>query len=275
MPRRWTFTLLGTLLLALVRPVVASQPVRLCMAEAEVFPLHRAAGAVTDRFPGLYYEAMRMIYRHSGMPLVAVRMPGRRCRYAMQNGTVDGTMTGSYRPERERFARYPRLANGELDLSRRLLTSRYVLFAVRDSAVRWDGVTLSGITAPIGVEPEFAIQPFLKKLGARTETARDVQHNFQKMLLGRISAVAAFSDTGHALRQRFPEVRQIGPPLQVRHYFVMLSHHFYDMDPQRGEALWNAVRATRESTEFRNLDRLYRQGVTWPGERLTRRKEPK
>jgi len=236
----------------------------MCIAEAEVFPLHRAAGTDTDRFPGLYFDAMRMISQHSNLPLVAVRMPGRRCRFAMQNDTVDGIMTGSYRPERERFARYPRLASGDLDLSRRLLTSRYVLFALRDSPVHWDGITLRGIAAPIGVEPDFAIKPFLRNLGADTESARDLRHNFQKLLFGRISAVAGFSDSGHALLQHFPQIRQIGPPLQVRHYFVLLSHHFYDLDPQRGETLWNAVRATRESSEFQRLDHLYRRAQAWP-----------
>jgi polar amino acid transport system substrate-binding protein len=215
----------------------------------------------TDR-PGVVIHMMRMVEKAVGGKFVIQAKPWKRCLSELNAGQVDAAFKASYSPERAaEGAVYPMVAD-RLDVDKRLLTDQYSLFKFKGGPVEWDGKRLvaDGI---IGAQTGFSVVTQLRGLGATVDDGtRQAPTNLQKLLRGRVVAVALQTQAGDALLARNPEfaahLERVQPALIEKPYFLVFSRSFYAEHESHARLIWTAIARARESTEYKNLLRDFK-----------------
>ncbi len=229
---------------------------QMCTGDDESFPWQ-----LNDR-PGVLIHLMRMVEHSVDGKFVIQAKPWKRCLSELNAGQVQAAFKASYSAERAaEGAVYPMLAD-RLDVDKRLLTDRYSLFRLKGSAVEWDGkrLTADGI---VGAQTGFSVVAQLKGLGATVDDGtRQASASLQKLLRGRVVAVALQTQEGDALLARNPEfaanIERMQPALVEKPYFLVFSRSFYSEHEAHARLIWSTIARVRESTEYKNLLRDFK-----------------
>lgn len=251
MPQPWHLVVHAILALAAMLsalPAISSPDrpasMRFCVPDTETPPW-----LLSDR-DGLAPILLHEVAKRLGVTATIDKLPGRRCFLEVQRGDTDGTF-GSYVPER---GAYPMVMD-KLDNSRRVAVLSYSLFALKGSNVAFDGKTIVGLSAPVGVPAASSIIDVLKPMNVPFDAGARMPEGILKMALaGRVGAVALLTQTGDKLMQ-LPEFAgkfdKLGTPMVTRPYYVLLSRKFVATYPAFSEQLWDTVALVRESAWFR------------------------
>ena len=220
-------------------------------------------------YTGLDLELIALLRARIGIEIKTVGYPWTRALVTMQRGELDGVFAASYKPEREKYGRYP-LKGGRLDGDRRIHTSGYSLYILKGSKLRFDGerfenlVSATGVT-DIGVQRSFSIIPSLRRFDVSfNDSSADPAQILNLLSHNRIAAAAIQTDradqiiAANPLYQttivKYPTNRK---PFHLKPYFIMLSHQFVKRYPEFSERFWDAVEEVRNSSEYRQRKREF------------------
>lgn len=171
-------------------------------------------------------------------------------------GFADGMIDLSYKPDRAEYAVYPRL-NGQMDPSRSLRNSNYLLFHHVDSPIKWDGKTLSDIGGGIGSIKSYAIVDDLKKKGIEVVEMIQAVGLLKDVYIGKLAA-ALPEESGRTTMAGLPylkeKVVEHPIPLSTKAYYLTFSKQFYQKNTALAEKIWASYKDYKSSDEYKNLD---------------------
>lgn len=171
-------------------------------------------------------------------------------------GFADAIVDVSYKPDRAEYMVYPQI-NGQLDASRSLRNSNYLLFHHVDSPIKWDGKTLSNIDGGIGSIQSYAIVDDLRKKGIKVVEMKQPLGLFKDVYIGKLAAALPES-SGRAAMASLPYLEQkvtVHPiPLSSKVYYITFSKQFYRNHKALAEKLWAAYKDYKLSDEYQRLN---------------------
>ncbi len=251
-------TVAGAIGLAwLVRPAAAEEPLRILFDVFENPPLIDGNGTEVDPVkPGLTIEVLRMASERTGIPIALSRTPWQRGLYLIESGQADAIFASSYVEDRLRYGVYP-MKDGRPDTSRKLFDQSYSLYVRAGSGVTWDGKRLSGLHAPVGATPGYAVVPVLKAMGVEVAEEPDHLANLRKLVAGRIDAYAELDMHVRPLLRdnpaAFGTIVALAPPILTKPYYLMFSKIFYGRARDVAERFWDAIALVNASAAYQGL----------------------
>ncbi|MBV8659468.1 MAG: transporter substrate-binding domain-containing protein [Burkholderiales bacterium] len=204
--------------------------------------------------PGYTSMMMNAVAARVGTRIVIVAKPWKRCLNEMKINAVDGVLNASFAPERMEMGNYP-MRDGELDNTRRMLTSHYSLYRLKGSEVNWDGRVFSNVNGPIGAQNSFSIINNLREAGVKVDdSSKKIDDLMRYLLLGSVVAVAAQTEAAEYVLAKHPEFRsrieRLPVSLAEKPYYTMFSKQMVAQYPAFTQEVWNAIAFVRESPEF-------------------------
>lgn len=254
---RGSLLLLGGLLFFSLQCSAEVVTLRFAYEDREIFPYMMGEGSTVPDKPGATPEIVKRLQKKvPKLKIELQRMPWRRCLDNLLQGESDA-IVASFSQERTLNGVYP-MKNGHPDPAFRLGTSSYSLYKMKSSALNWDGAKFSGLTGSIGAPMSWSIGDDLKKLGVTIDASPSTQRDFQKLLLDRVTGVAALTEFGDYLLEQaeYKNVVQVGPALVAKNYYLLLSHQFVGKHPELSKKIWQALAEIRD-TEAHALIQKY------------------
>ncbi|HYX35982.1 MAG TPA: transporter substrate-binding domain-containing protein [Oligoflexus sp.] len=227
-----------------------SQPpeIRVCFEDKRVFPLYNTPGTEDTNAPGILIDFAHHISKKHGVKLNLMRRPAIACRVLMKTGNVDIYGIVSYMKEREEWAIYPRLPNGELDANTVFKRAGYFLYSRQDKPLPWDGKSLETLKGlRIGTSEGYSINDELKKAGARVESFKSVDAIFTRLMDKQLDGAAL-----HPYRidkKLNMGLRKYEVPLKMNDYYFTCSKAFYRDHKTFCEKVWKDSIFFEETSE--------------------------
>lgn len=248
--------ILSGLLLPVASCAAEAPAMQICTGDDDAYPWQ-----MNDR-PGLLLHLMQMVEQRVGGRFAITAKPWKRCLLELRTGEVQAAFKSSYSPERAaEGAVFPMLGDRP-DAAKRMLTDSYSLFRLKGGKVEWDGKQLRA-DGVIGAQSGFSVVAQLRALGATVDDGtRQAPVNLQKLLAGRVVAVALQTQEGDTRLAQSPEfaarIERMQPVLTEKPYFLVFSRPFYAQHEEHARAIWDAIAQVRESAEFRQLVRDFK-----------------
>ena len=248
-----------TLLLALAAPAQAER-LRVCLGDVANPPYRLADEQGRLLRKGLDFVFLDLLAQRTGVEMEPAFLPAKRCLLELKNGQLDAVLSISHVPEREEAGLYP-MRQAQPDASLALRTQRYYWYVLRQTTLQWDGQQLHGLPerTPVGAQLGYSIAGVLREQGYAVDDAvRAVEANVEKLLRGRVAALALQNSEAEGLLQRRPEwalqLRRLEPPLQERPYYLVLGHHLARSSRLSPAQWWAAMAEVRDSAEYQRAD---------------------
>ncbi len=221
---------------------------------------------VPGGYAGLDLELLKLLEMRLGVVIETRAYPWIRALVTMQSGEIDGVFAASYKQDREVFGLYPQ-QGGRLDASRRIHTSGYSLYLLKDSGVEFDGRKFTNLRSTlgatqIGVQRAFSIIPSLQQLEVElNDQTSDPAKILELLYHGRLAAAAIQTARADSLIAANPDWRAkivkyatSKEPFHQKPYFVMLSRQFVERYPQFSQEFWDTLAALRDSPAFAGIE---------------------
>ncbi|MDY0873560.1 substrate-binding periplasmic protein [Dongia rigui] len=204
-------------------------------------------GATIPEKPGIAVEMAEAAARSCQIAATLARYPGGRLLALAGENTIDGVVMLSFNHERLAIAAYP-MKGDAADPDFQIASLSYAFYVRADSGITWDGIDVGGLTKPIGANFGWSIVEDLKKEGLPVEPAKDTANNFNKLLGGRIDAVATHTTIGDAYvahHHLAAQVKRLEPPISTKPYYLVLSRAWHDSHPDAAQCLWRSIAKQR------------------------------
>lgn len=259
------FSLLGAALLCLLGvPNVRADELTLRLGysdkESAIFLV--GDGATIPEKPGIAVEMVEAAAKSCAVAVNFARYPGGRLLALASENTIDGVVMLSFNRERMSIAAYP-MKGDAADPDYQIASLSYAFYVRSDSGVTWNGMEITGLTKPIGANFGWSIVEDLKKDGLAVEPAKDTANNFNKLLGGRIDAVAMHVTIGDAYLTHHglnAQVKRLEPPISTKPYYLVLSRAWHDSHPEVAQCLWQSIADQRRQDMPALLER-YRDAM--------------
>lgn len=219
-------------------------------------------GATVPEKPGIAVEMVETAAKACQVAVTFTRYPGGRLLVLAGENTIDGVVMLSFSRERQTLAAYP-MKGDAADPDFQIASLSYAFYVRADSGITWDGMEINGLTKPIGANFGWSIVDDLKKDGLPVEPAKDTANNFNKLLGGRIDAVATHTTIGDAYLTHHGlagQVKRLEPPISTKPYYLVLSHAWRDSHPDAAQCLWRSIADQRRQDMPALLER-YRDAM--------------
>ncbi|WP_374380755.1 substrate-binding periplasmic protein [Dongia sp.] len=204
-------------------------------------------GQEIPKRPGVAIEMVKQAAEACGVSPEFSRYPGGRLLARVGDNTIDAVALLSFNRERMALATYP-MKGDAADPDFQIASLSYAFYVRSDSPVKWDGMEVTGLTKPIGANLGWSIVDDLKKEGLDVEPASDTQNNFNKLLGGRIDAVATHVTIGDAYVAQnglTGQIKRLEPPISTKPYYLVLSHAWRDAHGAAADCLWASIAKQR------------------------------
>lgn len=194
-----------------------------------------------------------------------IQVPWQRCLNNIETGKSEGCFTASFKTARMQHGYYPGTENGgtEPNAALRLHSSSYSLYVLKDSKVDVTGaMTITGLTGKIAAPRGYSIGDDLSKAGYAVDAdANKTTNNFQKLISGRVEALAALTLNGDNIMANNPDfaakVKVLTIPLADKPYYLMFSKQFYAQDKALAEKIWNKAAELRDTQAYKDAASAY------------------
>lgn len=204
--------------------------------------------------PGVAVEMVKMLEKKiPEVKIKFVRFPWKRCLAGLGDNSLDGIFNSSYKEDRLENGWYPttdKTHKGKADVSRRLCTMTYSLYALKGTKIDWDGTKFNNFSGKITAVLGYSIVDDLKKLGVSVEEAPNSVNNLDKIINKRVEATALQDVTADNIiksqKAKYANLVKITPPLSNKHYYLMLSKKFVEANPALAQKIWDELAKIRE-----------------------------
>ncbi|MCP4023458.1 MAG: transporter substrate-binding domain-containing protein [Desulfobacteraceae bacterium] len=210
---------------------------------------------ILDGKPGMGVELLRLLEEKLGLEITVKRLPWKRCLHELEKGNVDGLFTASYKDKRKKHGKYPE-KDGTVDPSRRFTAASYAFYKLKSTDLDFAGKDYGIFTGKVGGPLGYSIVEDLKKKGVKMKESNSTEIDLKHLIAGRLQAVAALELTGDyyltANKQFSDKIEKMTPLIVEKPYYFMLSHQFYDANPDLAEKIFDAIAEIREDPDFKN-----------------------
>ncbi|WP_417455439.1 substrate-binding periplasmic protein [Kiloniella sp.] len=232
------------------------QPFVVC-AENQSYPPYSMGDKTTFpmKNPGILVEIIDASLKKNGFKAQFIRRPWKRCLKLIEQNKVDAIFPSIHLKEREIIGRYPYLPvrvsiSNKPDPKRRLRRVTYSLFKRKGSEFDWDGTRFSNFNQSIGAPIGYAV---VKKLKEDHNITANTRHLPTKGLAlvakAHLDAYIVESTVGnnlvkkHGLNDKLIKIEQ---PFASYDWYMMISHQFYNTDPQMADKIWTTLEQVRQ-----------------------------
>jgi polar amino acid transport system substrate-binding protein len=255
---RKRLSFLGAALLCLLGPAgaLADEPaLHLGYSDKESAIFLVGDGATIPDKPGIAIEMVEAAAKGCQVATTFARYPGGRLLALAAENTIDGVVMLSFNRERLALAAYP-MKGDAADPDFQIASLSYAFYVRADSGITWNGMEITGLAKPIGANFGWSIVDDLKKDGLPVEPAKDTANNFNKLLGGRIDAVATHTTIGDAYLAH----QRLDPPISTKPYYLVLSRAWHDRHPEMADCLWQSI-ANQRRQDMPALIERYRDAM--------------
>ncbi|MCP4115432.1 MAG: amino acid ABC transporter substrate-binding protein [Desulfobacteraceae bacterium] len=202
---------------------------------------------------GIDFYHMNMVAKNLNYKIEYVPYPWKRCLHTLKNNRVDGVMVGSFKEERMKMGVFP-MKNGTHDPDKRMHSSSYSLYVLKDSPLSFDGQKLVNLTGDIGIPLGYSIGEKLTNLGAKVTEFECMGRLFFTLAKGHLQGAVTLTSIGDHAIGRTPglasKIKRIAAPLAEKPYYLILSHKLWNEQPELCRKLWEEVKKVRKSAEY-------------------------
>lgn len=210
--------------------------------------------------PGVAVVLLEMTAKKLGVTAKFVRMPWNRCKNSLKYGSVDGIFMASYAPEKRTLGLFPMKA-GRPDPDKRMAMVPFCVYTKKSSRLVWNGGYFNEPVVRIGAPLGYAVVDELRAMGLMADESPDTEHNFKKLLIGRLDAVIAPEMAGDHILKGHPDVFtgivKMEKPFVTKPYYLMLSRQVSRREPDLTARFWDVMQQVRESKEYQAVIRKY------------------
>jgi len=244
-------------LLALVTGMAAhaakGPPLRLCYEDVDQRPWSTPGGS------GLNFELLKRVESLLNEQFTYAPKPWKRCLNELKLGEVDGVIGAADAVERRAWARIPQLPDGREDPARAMFEDAALVFLRVGGNASWDGHDLQAPGKSVVVQSGYLVAQQLREKGYDPrETVKSAADALRMLAAGGFDVAILQGLEASKLAQedrRFKgRVQQAELPYMVVNLHLMVARGAYQRDPQRIEAIWQAIGTVRQSREYRQLE---------------------
>ncbi len=188
-----------------------------------------------------------------------IEAPWKRCLNNIETGKTEGCFTASFKEKRLQYGFYPGMQDGgEVDENLRLHASSYSLYVLKGSSTGVGGaLSITNLSGKVAAPSGYSIGGDLQSAGYKVDaTASKTANNFQKLLLGRVGAVAALTLNGNNIlskqKKYSDKIKVVEMPLVSKPYYLMFSKQFIAQNKVLAEKIWKTIAELRETKEFKD-----------------------
>lgn len=230
---------------------VQAQTVTLTYENANSYPWYLTNGS------GIDLILLKMVDK--ALPEVSFeykQAPWKRCLTNIENNVTEGCFSASFKEKRKAFGLYP--GGGKPDKPRRIHSSSYSLYVLKNSNIDVTSkLTITGLNGKVAAPAGYSIGDDLVKMGYKVDAGASLtNHNFEKLLGGRVNAVAALSLNGNNIlsknKKYSDKIRVVATPLIDKPYYLMFSKSFVSSNKALAEKIWDTIGKLRETAEFKD-----------------------
>lgn len=235
--------------------------VKFCYEEQELTPYFMGSSRFpATESPGVLIEMLyRLDEQFPGLKFTFYRAPWKRCLSDVSLNNAHAIVS-SYSQERASVAVFP-IEDGQVISQYAISVSKYCLFTMRDSKLRWDGKAFSRQPQkPIAVPQGYSIVSMLNEHEQPLVYTNSSISAMELLTKNRAEAAVTFCDSGAQFlwRQDDPSLGIIAqsPALSLRRGYLAFNKPFYQVHQDKVEQLWKQIALIR-NREFHHLLEKY------------------
>lgn len=231
----------------------------------ESIPAVRPDGSIStpDR-PGFRVEVLRSAGRQCNIAVSFTPVPWQRALEMVKSGSADGAFSASWSEERGAFAVFPRRSSGELDSAKAMKGYTYSLFVHPESRISWNGKNVSGSDRRVIVERGSAGVSVATKIGLEPLEVSGYVNMVRMLSEKRAQGLVGIDTHVEKILAETPKlassVKEVQPPLEARHGYVMVNKDYYKANSAAVECLWKAIADIRSKPAYQDLVKSYNNG---------------
>lgn len=228
-------------------------PLRLCFEDIDQRPWSTPGGK------GLNFELLKRVQSHLNEQFIYSPKPWKRCLSELRIGQVDAVVGAADSVDRRAWSRIPQLPDGREDPSRALFEDAALVFLRVGSHASWDGRELVAPGNVVVVPSGYLVGQQLRDKGFLLhDNVKSAVDALRVLATGSVDvAVLQGLEASRLVRDdaRFKgRIRQADVPYATVNLYLMVARGTYQRDPQRIEAIWQAIGTVRQSRDYRQLE---------------------
>lgn len=232
----------------------AKEPaLRLCFEDVDQRPWSTPAGK------GLNFELLNRVKSLLNEQFIYYAKPWKRCLSELKFGQVDAVIGAADAVDRRAWSRIPQLPDGREDSSRALFEDAALVFLRVGGNGSWDGRELVAPGKLVIVQSGYLVAQQLREKGyIPHDTVKSAADALRMLTTGGFDVAVLqgleASKLAHEDARFKGRVRQAELPYTTVHLHLMVGRGTYQRDPQRIEAIWQAIGTVRQAREYRQLE---------------------
>ncbi|MBU2709641.1 substrate-binding periplasmic protein [Zooshikella harenae] len=207
--------------------------------------------------PGATFEVLNKVASKLNLKINFIRMPWKRCLYAVKTNKADGTIDASFKEERLTIGVYP-MKNNKLDQTRRNNTQQYSIFTTPNSNItRFDDLLDN---KRVSVTLGYSVISELYQKGIPPDNLTETKGSLSSLnmlISGRVDAIVDLDTNIENQRQRyqsmFNKVIKISPPVISKNYYLLFSYKFVSNNKALANQIWTAIAQIRDSKDYQEI----------------------
>ncbi len=228
-------------------------PLRLCYEDVDQRPWSTPSGS------GLNFELLKRVELLLNEQFTYSPKPWKRCLSELKLGQVDGVIGAADAVNRRAWSRIPQLADGREDPSRALFEDTALVFLRVGGNASWDGHELRAPGNAVVVQSGYLVAQQLREKGYDPhENVKSAADALRMLAAGGFDvAILQGLEASKLVHEdvRFKgRIQQAEQPFSTVNLHLMMARGAYQRDPQRIEAIWQAISTVRQSREYRQLE---------------------
>jgi polar amino acid transport system substrate-binding protein len=228
-------------------------PLRLCFEDVDQRPWSTPGGS------GLNFELLKRVAHHLNEQFIFSPKPWKRCLSELKLGQVDAVVGAADSVDRRAWSRIPQLPDGREDPARALFEDAALVFLRVGGHASWDGHALNAPDKLVVVQSGYLVSQQLREKGFNPRDSVKSAADALRMLVSGSYDVAILQGLeASRLARNDPRFKgrivQAELPYTTVNLHLMVARPTYERDPQRIEAIWQAIGAVRVSKDYRQLE---------------------
>jgi polar amino acid transport system substrate-binding protein len=228
-------------------------PLRLCFEDVEQRPWSTPDGK------GLNFELLKRVELLLNEQFIYSAKPWKRCLSELKIGQVDAVVGAADAIDRRAWSRIPQLPDGREDPGRALFEDAALVFLRVGGNGGWDGHTLVAPGKVVVVQTGYLVGQQLREKGyIPHDTVKSAADALRMLVTGSFDVAILQGLEASKLVHEDPrfkgKVRQAALPYSVVNLHLMVARGIYQRDPQRVEAIWQAIGNVRQSHDYQQVE---------------------
>ncbi|MES2315893.1 MAG: transporter substrate-binding domain-containing protein [Pseudomonadota bacterium] len=241
------------LLALLATPSAGAAPLHLCFEDVPQPPWTMPDGS------GLNLALLKRVEALTGETFILSSRPWTRCIEETRIGRMDGLIGAADTAERRAFSLPPMLSDGSPDPARALHHTKVNIFVRVDSGASWDGTVLHNPRGSVITQRGYFIGDLMRARGQRViDTVKSSDEALRLLVTGTADVAALMELASQSMLRDDPRLRgrvaKAPVPFTSMPLYLLFSRTTYQQNPERIEAIWNAVATAKANPAYRKQE---------------------